>query len=297
MFIAVQWTSGAFHAWLLEADGSISAEHQSRTGVNSVLNGAFEAALRAEIGHWLPSARAVLLSGMVTSRTGWVESPFAIVPAGASDLLAEAVRKEMEGLPPLYFLAGAARRDPLPDVMRGEEMAIFGIKGDLPEWVVLPGAHSKWVRTDGEHIVDVTTYMSGEILDLLLKDSLLSKLIPAGASHGEEAFARGVAIAADKRAMQGGVLQRLFSARSLVLFDRLKPDEITGYMSGVMIGSEIIEALAGQPEVASVAVLGETPLAASYRQALQAFGIAAPVVTGSAAAGFARLVAEMQRER
>ncbi|MGB3337816.1 MAG: 2-dehydro-3-deoxygalactonokinase [Devosia sp.] len=63
-------------------------------------------------------------------------------------------------------LPGIARLEPLPDVMRGEEMTIFGIDGLLPDLVVLPGAHSKWVRTDGQKIIDLTTYMSDEILRL-----------------------------------------------------------------------------------------------------------------------------------
>src|SRR5690606_25453681 len=122
----------AFHAWQLEDDGSVHAEHGAARGINSVKNGAFEAVLRDEIGGWLGQARAILLSGMVTSRTGWVESPFAIAPAALSDMLGLAVRQQLGDLPPLYFLPGIARMDPLPDVMRGEEMAIFGIAGVMP---------------------------------------------------------------------------------------------------------------------------------------------------------------------
>ena len=293
MFIAVEWTSSTFHAWRMAADGTVLAEHKSTNGVNSVKDGTFEAMLRSELGSWLPDAEAILLSGMITSRTGWVESPFAMVPAGLSQLLVNAERRDFSGLPPVHFLPGIARQDPLPDVMRGEEMAIFGIEGDLPELVVLPGAHSKWVRTDGARIVDLTTYMSGEILNLLRKDSLLSKLIPAASAPSETAFNRGVAIARDKAALPGGVLQRLFSARSLVLFDQLEPQEISDYLAGIMIGSEIVEVLAVKPDMSSAVVLGETTVAVSYRLALQQFGIRSPVKTGSAAGGFARLVAEL----
>lgn len=293
MYIAIEWTSSAFRAWLMQANGTVAAEHQSLAGVNSVRDGSFEACLRSEIGAWLPQSKAILLSGMVTSRTGWVETPFAMAPAGIADMLAQAIRSDLPGLPPLYFLPGIARLSPLPDVMRGEEMSIFGLELPLPDLLVLPGAHSKWVRTDGERIVDLSTYMSGEILNLLRKDSLLSKLIPADYAPSEAAFDRGVAIARDKGVLPGGVLQRLFSARSLVLFDQLKPHEISDYLSGVMIGSEIAEVLAGQPDLSSVVVLGENPVAQSYRRALHQFGIQSPVKVGSAAAGFARLIVEL----
>ena len=41
----------------------------------------------------------------------------------------------------------------------------------------------------------------------------------------------------------GNVLRRIFSARSLVLFEVLPPDDISEYLSGMMIGAEITEAL------------------------------------------------------
>jgi 2-dehydro-3-deoxygalactonokinase len=294
MYIAIEWTSAAFHAWQMQADGTVVAERQSPDGVNKVQSGAFKAALRAEVGDWLPETTAILLSGMVTSRTGWVESPFVMVPAGISDLLGQAVQRDMGGLPPLYFLPGLARLKPLPDVMRGEEMAIFGMEGVMPDLVVLPGAHSKWVHTHNQRIVDLTTYMSGEILNLLRKDSLVSRLIPADHIQNDMAFDRGVEIAKDKAALPGGVLQRVFSARSLVLFELLKPADIADYLAGIVIGSEIAEALAGMVQPDTIAVLGQTPIAASYRRALAVFGIASPLKSGTPAHGFAQLIATLR---
>ena len=297
MFIAIEWTSAAFHAWRLQADGAVIAEHSSTTGVNAVKDGAFEAALRAEIGPWLADTKAIVLSGMVTSRTGWVESPFAMVPAAISDQLDRTVRKQIAGLPPLYFLPGVARLHPVPDVMRGEEMAIFGIEGNMPEWVLLPGAHTKWVRTDGSRITDLTTYMSGEILNLLRKDSLVSRLIPALHTPNELAFDRGVDIARDKLSMPGGVLQRIFSARSLVLFDRLPPADIVDYLTGILIGSEIAEALAGTTQPEAVVVLGQSATATYYRRALSLFGIASPLRTSQPSHAFSRLIAALGNDQ
>jgi 2-dehydro-3-deoxygalactonokinase len=280
---------------LLNDNGAVTAEHSSACGVNSVGDGAFEAALRQEIGPWLGEARIILLSGMITSRTGWVESPFVMVPAGLTDLLAQAMRKDVAGLPPLYFLPGIARQSPVPDVMRGEELSVFGIGDQMPGLVVLPGAHSKWITTDGSRITDMATYMGGEVLNLLKKDSLVSRLIPASYEPHPKAFARGTRFALDKSAMPGGVLQRIFSARSLVLFGQLEPAEITDYLGGVMLGSEIAEALAGIPRPQSVAVLGTSATATAYRTALEIAGIPSPVLAGSSVTAFAFLVAELQR--
>ncbi|MET3896162.1 2-dehydro-3-deoxygalactonokinase [Devosia sp. UYZn731] len=297
MYIAIEWTSAAFHAWQLQADGSVLAEHSSARGVNSVSNGAFDTALRQEIGPWLGEARAILLSGMVTSRTGWIESPFVMVPAGLPDLLAQAVRQDIDGLPTLYFLPGIARQNPVPDVMRGEELAVFGIGSHMPALVVLPGAHSKWITTDGSQITDIATYMGGEVLSLLKKDSLVSRLIPASYEPHPDAFERGTRFALDKSAMPGGVLQRIFSARSLVLFGRLQPAEIADYLGGIIAGSEISEALAGIQRPASITVMGTSAAAAAYRTALEIAGIPSPVLASSTVSAFAFLAAELQRER
>jgi 2-dehydro-3-deoxygalactonokinase len=293
MYIALEWTSSAFHAWRLRTDGTVADDHRSTRGVNTVSGGAFETAMREEIAPWLADAKGIVLSGMVTSRTGWVESPFAMVPAALSDLFAQAVRKDLAGLPPLYFLPGIARHDPVPDVMRGEEMAIFGIEGAMPDCVVLPGAHTKWVRTDGSRITDVATYMSGEVLNLLKQDSLVSRLMPASHQPHPEAFERGVTMAQDKATMPGGVLQRIFSARSLVLFGRLKPEEIADYLAGVMIGSEIAEALAGIDSPGGICVLGEGAAASTYRSALATLQIASPAIISSRVAAFAAIIGRL----
>ena len=289
MYIALEWTSVAFRAWLLTPQGSVAQERKSPMGVNAVQAGAFETVLRKELADWLPSAKAVLLSGMITSRTGWVESPFVTVPAGLTDLVGNAVTKRIEGLPPLYFLPGIAQSEPLPDVMRGEEMSIFGIEGPTAARVILPGPHSKWVEVSDGRIVSLATYMSGEILNLLKKDSLVSRLIPGEYVPSPDAFRRGVAMAYERDTVRGGVLRRIFSARSLVLFGQLQPAEITDYLSGLLIGGEIAEALDGVDHPSAIAVMGQTPLANSYRSALQMAGIDSPPIISNAATAFGQL--------
>ncbi|MBJ6985827.1 2-dehydro-3-deoxygalactonokinase [Devosia sp. MC521] len=290
MFLAIEWTSTNFHAWLLDQSGTIQGEHQCPRGVNSVTNKDFAGVVREELAHWLTKVDAIYISGMATSRTGWLESPFATLPARPQDLIKAAVEARPDGLPTVFFLPGLARTLPLPDVMRGEEMAIFGIEGSLPKAIILPGAHSKWVTTDGEAITDLTTYMSGEVFNLLRKDSLVSKLIPADYTPSPEGFDKGLAIARDKRALPGGVLQRIFSARSLVLFDQLPAAGIADYLQGLIIGCEIVEALSGKSQPSEIVVLGQSPIADAYRTALAAFGIASPTRAANAAYGFAKIL-------
>ncbi|MFB9947893.1 2-dehydro-3-deoxygalactonokinase [Rhizobium puerariae] len=286
MYIAIEWTSAAFRALLLDGK-KVLGEKRSDRGTTKVANGAFEAALREELGDWTEKAGKILFSGMITSRNGWIESPFAPVPAGPGDLAAQAVTHRIDGLPPLVFLPGIAQTKPLPDVMRGEEMSLFGLT-ETDGLFILPGPHAKWVTMQAGSITAITTYMSGEILNLLKKDSLVARLIPADYEERPSAFRRGVLTAYDESGLPGGILARIFSARSLVLFDRLQAEEIADYLAGLMIGAEIREALSDR-ESPQIHIIGHTALAGKYRIALELFGVEAAQVLPDIATGFHRV--------
>ncbi|WP_117190314.1 2-dehydro-3-deoxygalactonokinase [Rhizobium terrae] len=292
MHIAIEWTSAAFRALLIDGE-NVLGERTSDRGTTRVSDRAFEAALREELGDWTERADKILFSGMVTSRNGWIESPFASVPAGPEDLAAQAVVHRMDGLPPLVFLPGIAQIRPLPDVMRGEEMSLFGLER-TDGLFVLPGPHAKWVTMEGGRITGITTYMSGEILNLLKKDSLVSRLIPATYEERPDAFRRGVQTAYEDDSLPGRILARIFSARSLVLFDQLKPEEISDYLAGLMIGAEIAEAFktAGTN---IIHVIGHNPLASRYKAAIGLAGVEALLVTPAIDAGFNRVVRALKR--
>jgi len=291
MYIAIEWTSAAFRALLMD-DEKIFGEKKSDRGTTRIANGAFEGALREELGDWVEKAEKILFSGMITSRNGWIESPFAPVPAGPGDLATQAVIHRVDGLPPLVFLPGIAQTKPLPDVMRGEEMSLFGLK-ETDGLFVLPGPHAKWVTMADGRIAAITTYMSGEILNLLKKDSLVSRLIPASYEERPEAFRRGALTAYEQGTLPGRILARIFSARSLVLFDRLAPEEVADYLAGLMIGAEVCEAV-GTDKPEKIHIVGHTALAERYKIALDLFGIAATLVTPDIAAGFRRIASRQE---
>ena len=227
MYLAVEWTSMALHAYRMDDSGGVMDEKSSAAGVNKVKDGAFEVALRSALGGWLAEAEAILLSGMITSRSGWAETPYAPTPAGPAEIAALAVHRQIEGLPPLVFLPGVAQSNPLPDVMRGEETAVLG-SGISDGIVVLPGAHSKWVLLKDGAIANVTTYLTGEMSRLLLKDSIVARLVRRETEDDPQSFDRG--IIASQRPPAA-----LFSARSLALFDQLNPAHIPSYLDGVLI--------------------------------------------------------------
>lgn len=272
MFVAIEWTSRQLRAFLLDEDGTIIDARETGDGAKGLAGDAFEAVLRARIGDWLAPDRPVLISGMATSRTGWVESPFVATPAGAGEIAGGARRMDMAGTGGVTFLPGVAARSELPDVMRSEEIRILGagIEGDAT--VILPGDHSKWVRIVDGRIAAFWTFVTGETVRLLLRDSILSGLVPADGANDDSGLALGIAEACDP-AHGGGVLRRLFSARALVLFDRLAPAQIASYLLGLALTAEALEALGEIAEAGGeIVILGEGGLARDYARVLEALG-------------------------
>ncbi len=277
--IGLDWGTSSFRAYRIEADGRIAERRAARTGILQITDDDFEGALRREIGAWLEAdpGAPVLASGMITSRQGWVEVPYVRCPAGAPALaralLARELRdRRMHFVPGLSILAD----DGVPDVMRGEETQIVGEigAGAGPRLMVLPGTHSKWALAEGGRITWFATFMTGELFAVLSAHSILGRLMN-GDEHDEAAFARGLAYAGEGGS---GLLKRLFSARTLGLFGDLPGSGIGSYLSGLLIGTEIAEALAwtrARGAEREIRVIGGAELADLYRFALEAKGLRA----------------------
>ncbi|RMC37562.1 2-dehydro-3-deoxygalactonokinase [Paracoccus alkanivorans] len=284
--IAIDWGTSSFRAWLLGVGGAVLDEIPSGPGILSVPGGDFDAAFEAAIGQWqsrhpeLP----VIASGMITSRNGWVETPYLPLPLDAQSL-ADALTVHVTGQGRrVHFVTGAVRNPGhgLPDVMRGEETEIIGhlaASGADEGLFVLPGTHSKWARVEGGRLTGFDTCMTGEVFAILRDHSILGRLINDGPSS-PDAFLRGLQAGRDK----GALLTRVFSARSLALMDRLDGGEIADYLSGLLIGDEVAAALASAR--GSVTVIGRGDLAERYRVALSHAGAkAALAAPGMARAG------------
>lgn len=269
--IGVDWGTSRLRGALVGGDGAILAEHAADAGILTVEDGGFAAVLRtavAALGG--PAGLPIVLSGMITSRQGWHELPYAACPADTAALARAIKRVDEPGLGPLHFITGLSSTggDGLPDVMRGEETQILGQDDLAPgEAVVLPGTHSKWAVVEDGQIMRFRTYMTGEVFAVLKAHSILGRLMAEG-PEDKAAFARGVRVG-----LAGpGLLGRLFSARALPLMGDLPATGVADYLSGLLIGSELAEALAAERPDA-VVVIGSDTLARRYASALDLAGI------------------------
>lgn len=290
--IGLDWGTSSLRAWRLAGDGTVLERREAAAGIMSVAGGAFEAAFLAQVGDWLAAEPGlpVILSGMIGSRQGWVEAPYVPCPAGAAEIVARLTRHVTAGGAALHIVPGLCFEggDGVPDVMRGEETQLLGVLAARPDarLVILPGTHSKWARLEAGRVVWFATFMTGELFAVLRHHSILGRLMREGPDDAA-AFARGVAFGLSGDRASGGLLRRLFSARTLGLLERLPPTGLADYLSGLLLGEEVREALGcvgPHAAEAGVRIVASTALAGRYRDALAAAGLDGTIVAGDPAA-------------
>lgn len=273
--IGLDWGVSSLRAWRIAADGAILETRRAASGVLSVAEGGFPAVFAEAVGDWRrahPGAPA-LLCGMIGSRQGWVEAPYAPAPAGLPDLAAALAPVCVQGELLARVVPGVSLRDGArAEVMRGEETQIVGAAGAGERLVVLPGSHSKWARAQDARILDFSTFMTGELYAALKDHTILGRGLaadPADDADAERAFAQGVGAARE------GFVGAVFQTRARMLIGDLTPRTAGVFLSGVVVGAEIEEGLArlGAPERAPLLV-GAPALVARYRAAFAQRGIA-----------------------
>jgi 2-dehydro-3-deoxygalactonokinase len=261
VLITIDWGSSRRRALLLSPDGVVIDERTDDRGVLSMGAWDYKPAICEMKG--LFGDHPIVMSGMVGSRSGWVEVPYVPAPATLIDLARAATRLAVEDLlivPGVSYTDGARA-----DVMRGEEVLALGAHaaGMVPDDALIcqPGTHNKWIDLQSGHITAFKTAMTGEIFAMLSRSGTLAPFLQGSVRSGAP-FRDGV----EHSLADQDLLSALFGARANVLLGRLNPEDAASYVSGLLIGSDVAaNAVAGDREVF---VLGEEPLAGLYVEAL-----------------------------
>ena len=238
---------------------------------------------------------------MASSSVGWRELPYAKTPFpldGSGVRSQELNWSKPEWLGPVYLISGVATAC---DMMRGEETEVIGLMSDVSlaalrerSLLILPGTHSKHVWIENQSVVDFRTFMTGELFEVLGRQSLLKASIDAGARTGNDslsgpdraAFQEGVAWAKD-HGLAGG----LFRVRTRAVLNRCPVADNTWFFSGLLIGAELesIGRAAGNRPVILGATHGLAELLESpadsrqpFRWLAELYGLALDTVVGRA---------------
>ena len=265
--IAVDWGTSALRGARLDDAGQVLEEKSAPLGILNVPNGDFAAVFAAQFSEWMKPGMRCLISGMAGSRQGWAEAPYVACPAGPGELARHLHWIERDRIALVPGLSD--RQGDVPDVMRGEEVQVFGamrLAGLAEGLFVLPGTHSKWATVRAGRVTGFRTFMTGEVYGLFGKHSILARTMDADAPLDAAAFRRGVARAGNGE----GLLHNAFGVRALALFDRLSAAESASYLSGLLIGEEIGRQTL--PPSGEVMVIGASALVERYALALEERG-------------------------
>jgi 2-dehydro-3-deoxygalactonokinase len=290
--IALDWGTSVLRGYLLGEGGSVLEERRKPWGIMHLPEGGFTAAIQGIAGDWRSMAPGlkVLACGMVGSAQGLREAPYIGCPAGEEMLASALLAVEAAPGLHLHIVPGVRTGGERPDVMRGEETQVVGVLARAPHLgarslLVMPGTHSKWIQVGEGRILDVRTYMTGELFALLSEHSILGR--PARAAlagkapplPSSDAFERGVS--AIHAHPDSSVTATLFSVRTLVLTGQLKPEDSLEYLSGLLVGDELRCALPSRGE--ALTLVGDLSMGERYRRALTIFGREAPLLVEDAA--------------
>lgn len=294
-FIAVDWGTTNFRAALIAPDGEILDELAEPRGVLSLKKGEFASYLISTCTRFTQAGgQFYLLSGMVGSKDGLADVPYCPCPATAGHLalmVGWAVKDRVAIVPGVrseYF-----------DVMRGEETQVFGaaaVLGLQDALMVLPGTHSKWVSLEDGAIVGFNTFMTGEIYALLAQHSILAKSLPAPGLPAppldKAIFIDGIEHATNSESL----LNTAFSVRVKSLFNQLNPAQAASYLSGLVIGEELVSMQLNPG--GEVVVIGSQPLCERYTLALEHLQVVPRTLgTQAAWAGLHSIYSQMNFKR
>ena len=290
LFIAGDWGTTHLRLYLCQHNSSQALNivaTQMGPGVSQV-QGDFEQIFFDLAGQWFEDhgPMPVILSGMVGSNIGWHAAPYIDCPASAEQIVAGRTAFQTRGID-FSIISGLRTTNPLgtPDLMRGEELQLLGWMGAAAgpankstsaELIVLPGTHNKWALVRGGKIETFVTALTGELYSLLQNHSVL---IANGesADFSDDIFLQGVKVATTLES--GQLLQALFATRSRQVLGELSELYASAYLSGLLIGSDVVGSVALMEKqmgrISSVELIGESALSRCYQLALESMDIKA----------------------
>lgn len=280
-YAAVDWGTSSFRLWIIGEDGSVLAERRSGEGMTTAAKTGFHAVLDSHLAAVeAPTHLPIVICGMAGARQGWKEAGYIDTPAALAAIAGNAIAVPDVDRD-IRILPGLAQRDGrCPDVMRGEETQLLGAAGMLGEGrhlVCMPGTHSKWVRLCDKTVEGFSTFMTGELFEVISRHTILSHAVADAEAiePDDAAFLDAVARAKESPALATNML---FSVRAGQLLHGLSAADAKARLSGTLIGLEIAGALASAESVDGICLVGSGRLGSLYRAALETQGFTPQLV-------------------
>lgn len=265
----IDWGTTHRRTYALDTGGNCIQELSDSEGALAC-KGLFPQKLHDALIKLNNSSEIVILSGMVGSALGWHNVPYVDNQVSLQNLPQHLFKVyDAPQSAPSVIVPGYCIRNPhgQPDVMRGEETQLLGAwaLGHTSGWFVLPGTHSKWVELSDGKILQLRTYMTGELFHLLSNHGTLAASVGADPAWCDDAFTAGVFAA-----RQGVLANQLFSCRAKVVCGDISASSARSYLSGILIGSELHDILSSFSHSNSskpFKIIASSELSVLYQQA------------------------------
>ncbi|WP_447045616.1 2-dehydro-3-deoxygalactonokinase [Vreelandella sp. H-I2] len=286
-WIAVDWGSSNLRAWGLDKDDQVISQANSDKGMLSLKANEYETELLRLVGNWLPTTGQVdvMICGMAGARQGWLEAAYLPVPTRLDQLSLGAVTPMLTGSQlRVYLLPGLSQTRSATtnfDVMRGEETQLAGLVAERPDFsglACLPGTHAKWATLEAGAVTQFTTYLTGELYQLLARQSVLQHSI--GNDDLNDAVCLDTFTAAAKESYEApeAFSSRLFGLRAQDLLDsqlptgKMRGAALAARLSGLAIGLELSGACRQRSNDEPIMLIGGQALCQRYTVALNTIG-------------------------
>lgn len=263
MYIIMDMGTSNTRLWLCSEDeilackrrefGAGVSKKQGRAFLYDSLKGLIEELL-LESSVAESDVECILVSGMAGSEIGLLDVPHIPLPADiyrlADSLTVTSLREISDA--PFVFVHGLKKvnGDMLVDIMRGEETETAGILTALKisedAVLVLPGTHNKIISVSASgEITDFCTTFSGELLNGIITDSILTGQVSHSFNTVEAEVLKGAAYAEEK-----GLNAALFHIRVMAKNGK-NTDILSSFLYGAVMGEDIklIRRIAGDKRI------------------------------------------------
>ena len=263
------WGSTRLRLWLMEDGVAVRASEAPGLLMQSESPAALLHRTLNDLG--VETGR-VLLCGMAGARSGLSETPYLPCPADRGQL-AQATRKLSFGDFDVQIVPGLSCADGRgnADVLRGEETQVLGAACEIGgnAVMILPGTHTKWVEWRDGKIQHFATAMTGEMLALLHRSSLLDEPLCDPDRLDAEGFADGLTRSLDDEPLT----TQIFAARAMRMTGARTLSWAHGFLSGLLIGHEVrLMRNRAWTMHAQLVLIADGILARCYSEALSRFG-------------------------
>ncbi|MBN2793235.1 MAG: 2-dehydro-3-deoxygalactonokinase [Desulfuromonadales bacterium] len=264
--IVVDWGTTNLRAYLCEDDGTIIKRVTDERGIKKLERKEYPLVMGDILSALDAEDAQIFISGMAGSRGGWQEVPYCQAPVDLS-----MIAKALMPLPQAFngYLVPGVRivaEDGTSDVIRGEEVQVFGAINRLgldDAILCLPGTHSKWVQVRERRIQCFMTFMTGDLFQSLGQTILSCK---TDDRLDSQALLAGIDAV---KATSGGLLHQLFTARTGMLDGTLAESSVSSFVSGLLLGHELHQAGQFMADQGKIIVIGSEQLVVRYQMVLE----------------------------